>query len=274
MNNSGLDVVDAVLLGLIEGLTEWLPISSTGHLAVAQSLLGIRGDSATSYAIAIQAGAIFAVLGLYRQRFMSMVQGLRHRDAAGRHTLTALGLSCLPAIVVGLVFGDVIKARLFGPRPVIAAWLIGGIAILVFARRRSNPEKGAPLTALTHPQALVIGLAQVVALWPGTSRSLVTILAAQAVGLTLSAAVEYSFLLGFFILGGATAYEVLTSGGQMVEDFGVAVPLVGLGVAFLAAAVAMRWMVAYLASHGLGVFGWYRISAAVALSVLVATGRV
>ncbi|CAN5750636.1 MAG: undecaprenyl-diphosphate phosphatase [Actinomycetota bacterium] len=270
----GLSAGAAILLGLVEGLTEWLPISSTGHLTVTQKLLGIDGDAADSYAIAIQAGAILAVLGLYRQRFAAMLRGVRGDDPAGRRTLVAVMVACLPAAIVGLVLSDVIKQRLFGPWPVVVAWFVGGVAILAVARHRRGlaPEAGAPLTALGWRGALIIGLAQTLALWPGVSRSLVTILAATAIGLTVPAAVEFSFLLGFVTLGGATLYETLLSGDEMVAAFGVATPLLGLAVAFVAAVAAMRWMVSYLSRRGLGIFGWYRIGIATVVAGLLITG--
>jgi undecaprenyl-diphosphatase len=275
-DESDLRAPDAVLLGLVEGVTEWLPISSTGHLTVTQDLLGIDGDAADSYAIAIQAGAILAVLGLYRERFSSMVQGARGRDPDGRATLTAVVLACLPAVAVGLVLEDTIKERLFGSWPVAVAWLVGGAAILAVARQRRGipPTKGAPVSALDWQNALIIGVAQTFAMWPGVSRSLVTILAALAVGLSVPAAVEFSFLLGFVTLGGATAYETLSSGEEMLDAYGLAVPLLGLAVAFASAVVAMRWMVGYLNRHGLEIFGWYRIAAALVLGSLLIAGVV
>jgi undecaprenyl-diphosphatase len=275
-DESDLRAPDAVLLGLVEGVTEWLPISSTGHLTVTQDLLGIDGDAADSYAIAIQAGAILAVLGLYRERFSSMVQGARGRDPDGRATLTAVVLACLPAVAVGLVLEDTIKERLFGSWPVVVAWMVGGAAILAVARQRRGipPTKGAPVSALDWQNALIIGVAQTFAMWPGVSRSLVTILAALAVGLSVPAAVEFSFLLGFVTLGGATAYETLSSGEEMLDAYGLAVPLLGLAVAFASAVVAMRWMVGYLNRHGLEIFGWYRIAAALVLGGLLIAGVV
>lgn len=271
---AGLGLGAAVLLGLVEGLTEWLPISSTGHLTVTQRLLGIDGSAADSYAIAIQAGAILAVLLLYRRRFQRMYDGLRGRDEAGRRTLLSVVVACLPAVVVGLTFEDVIKDRLFGPWPVVVAWFVGGVAILVVARRRrgTDPRAGHALEWLGPRTALVIGLAQVLALWPGVSRSLTTILAATALGLAVPAAVEFSFLLGFVVLGGATGYEVLTSGTEMVDAYGVLAPVVGLLVAFASAVVAMRWMVGYLNRHGLEVFGWYRIGIAGVVAALLVGG--
>ena len=269
-----LSVGAAILLGLVEGLTEWLPVSSTGHLTVTQALLGIEGDAANSYAIAIQAGAILAVLGLYRQRFVAMLRGLRGDDPAGRRILLAIVVACLPAIAVGLTFEDAIKDRLFGPWPVVAAWFVGGLVILGFARARRGlaPTAGAPLTALDLRGALVIGLAQIFALWPGVSRSLTTIVAGVAIGLAVPAAVEFSFLLGFVVLGGATFYETLSSGSEMVEAYGLLTPLIGLLVAFVSAALAIRWLVGYLNRHGLGIFGWYRIGIALLVGALLVAG--
>ncbi|HEY8524225.1 MAG TPA: undecaprenyl-diphosphate phosphatase [Acidimicrobiales bacterium] len=270
-DETDLRAADAVLLGLVEGVTEWLPISSTGHLTVTQDLLGIDGDAADSYAIAIQAGAILAVLILYRERFLAMARGVRGDDPAGRHALQSIVIACLPAVAVGLLLEDTIKDNLFGSWPVVVAWLVGGLAILAAARARRHipPTKGAPLTALDWQNALIIGVAQTFALWPGVSRSLVTILAALAVGLSVPAAVEFSFLLGFVTLGGATAYETLSSGGEMLDAYGLAVPLLGLAVAFVSAVVAMRWMVDYLNRRGLEIFGWYRIVVAVVVSGLL-----
>lgn len=275
-SGSDLRSPDAVLLGLVEGVTEWLPISSTGHLAVTQDLLGLDGDEADSYAIAIQAGAILAVLGLYRERFVAMARGALGHDPVGRRTLVAIAVACLPAAVAGLALEDVIKEHLFGSWPVVVAWFAGGVAILVVARRRRGvpPTAGAPLAALAWRQALVIGFAQTLALWPGVSRSLVTILAATAVGLAVPAAVEFSFLLGFVTLGGATAYETLSSGEEMVDAYGLVVPLIGVAVAFVAAVVAMRWMVDYLNRHGLEVFGWYRIAVALVVGGLLVAGTI
>ena len=269
-----LGAADAVVLGLVEGVTEWLPISSTGHLTVTQDLLKIDGDAADSYAIAIQAGAILAVLGLYRERFVGMVNGVRGRDPMGRQTLVAIGVACLPAVAIGLTLEDVIKDKLFGPWPVVAAWAVGGLAILALARHRRSlaPDAGRPLASLDWRGALIIGFAQSLALWPGVSRSLVTIIAASALGLAVPAAVEFSFLLGFVTLGGATAYEMLSSGSTMIDAYGLATPLLGLAVAFVCAVVAVRWMVGYLQSHGLAIFGWYRLGMAALVAGLLVAG--
>jgi undecaprenyl-diphosphatase len=271
-----LGAADAVVLGLVEGITEWLPISSTGHLTVTQDLLRIDGDAADSYAIAIQSGAILAVLLLFRERFVGMLRGVQGKDPEGRNTLIAIVVACLPAVALGLSLEDVIKDNLFGTGPVVAAWFVGGLAILAVARQRRglSPEAGDPLTALTWQKALVIGCAQSLALWPGVSRSLVTIIAATALGLAIPAAVEFSFLLGFVTLGGATAYEVLSSGDTMVEAYGLATPALGLAVAFVSAVAAMRWMVDYLQRHSLAIFGWYRLGIAAFVGLLLVTNVV
>lgn len=271
-----LGAADAVVLGLVEGVTEWLPISSTGHLTVTQDLLKIEGDAADSYAIAIQAGAILAVLILFRSRFEGMIQGVRGRDPEGLNTLVAIVVACLPAVLIGLTFEDTIKDNLFGTGPVVVAWFVGGLVILAIARHRRglDPTAGDPLTALTWRHALIIGCAQSLALWPGVSRSLVTIVAATLLGLSVPAAVEFSFLLGFVTLGGATAYELLSSGDVMLEAYGLAMPLLGLAVAFVSALAAMRWMVGYLQEHSLAIFGWYRIAVAIVAGLLLVTGVV
>ena len=267
-----LDVPTAALLGLVEGLTEFLPVSSTGHLTVVERLLDLRSSAADAYVIVIQGGAILAVLVLYRERLRRMATGLIGRDTTGRRLAVAVGVAFLPAAVIGLAFGDVIKDRLFGVGPVAIAWAVGGIIILTVARRIAGGR--VPLESLGVRQAAVIGLAQAAALWPGMSRSLVTIVAGVAVGLTLPAAVEFSFLLGFVTLGAATGLEGARQGGDIVARFGVVAPAVGFIVAFGAAVVSVRWMVSYLRHGSLGVFGVYRLAVAAAALVILATGVV
>ena len=275
--DASLSVGQAIVLGLVEGLTEYLPISSTGHLIVTSRILGLAdsgkaGDALKSYEIAIQGGAILAVLLLYRHRFATMVDGLRNRSAEGRHLLVALIAAFVPAAVLGLIGEKVIKDYLFGVPPVIAAWAVGGVLILVLvARGVIDRPGGRPLESLTTRDALVIGFAQVVAMWPGTSRSMVTIVAALLLGYSIVAAVEFSFLLGVVTLGAATAYSVLKDGKLMVDTFGLLTPLVGFVVAFFAAVVSVRWMVTYLQRHTLAIFGWYRLAVAAFVVILLAT---
>ncbi len=273
---NALSLGQAILFGIVEGLTEFLPISSTGHLLVLARVLdvgqhGKAEDAIKSYEIAIQAGAILAVLGLYRHRFLTMVEGVTGRSEDGRRVLIGVVIAFIPAALVGLAFESAIKDVLFGVGPVLAAWVVGGILILVLTRMGVlAPRGGRVLEQLTPRHALVIGGAQVIALWPGTSRSLVTIVAALLLGYSMAAAVEFSFLLGFLTLGAATGYQVLKDGQLMIDAFGLLTPIVGLVAAFFGAAVSIKWMVGYLERHDLSIFGWYRlfIAAVVALALV------
>ncbi|MSZ90102.1 MAG: undecaprenyl-diphosphate phosphatase [Actinobacteria bacterium] len=266
----------AIILGAVEGITEYLPISSTGHLIVTQRILGIGDTSATkdaadTYAIAIQLGAILAVLILYRRRILTVFQGLLGRNVEGRTLLVALTIAFLPAVVVGVLFEKPIKENLLGTGPVIAAWIVGGVLLLVLAPRIRPDRPGLSVTNIGPRQAIIIGAVQVLAMWPGTSRSLVTILAALAVGTTLAAAVEFSFLLGLMTLGAATIYEGAKNGSKVIDAYGWVDPLVGLVVAFVSAVVAVRWMVSWLQTRSLAVFGWERLVAAAITIGLIAT---
>jgi undecaprenyl-diphosphatase len=273
---STMSIPQAALLGVVEGVTEYLPVSSTGHLTVVQSLLGLWATpeekrASDAYAICIQLGAIIAVFLVSWRRIKGMVRGIVGRDRDGLRLLGNVVIAFIPAAVFGLLFENRIKHSLYGIWPVAAAWLVGGIFILTALTRRRTRE-GAALESLGWHSALIIGLVQVVALWPGVSRSLVTIAGALFVGLSLSAAVEFSFLLGLLTLGAATIYEGLKLGPEIVAAFGWVSPLVGLVVAGIAAFIAVRWMVGYLRTRSLAVFGWYRIGAAVVAAVLVITG--
>lgn len=275
--DQSLSIAEALLLGLVEGITEYLPISSTGHLTVTLELLGLTDTpdaeaAADAYAIAIQGGAIVAVLGLYRQRIAGMADVVlrpRRAEPGGRAVLAGLIAAVLPAAVVGFLLVDVIKDQLYGLWPTIGAWFVGGIAILVWVRLGGEGERD--LEQLTVRDGLIIGVAQVIALWPGVSRSLVTIVASMMLGLTTRAAVEFSFLLGLVTLTGATLYEATSSGDLILAEFGLAAPLVGFVAAFVSAAAAVVWLVTYLERHSLAIFGWYRIALAVVVSVVVLT---
>lgn len=273
---SELSYLDAVVLGVVEGVTEFLPVSSTGHLLVTGRLLGLDGtDAFDSYAIAIQAGAIIAVLILYRPRAMSVLRGVFAQDQDGRRLAVNLVVAFVPAAVIGLVLEGPIKDRLFSPWAIAAAWAVGGVVILLFEqRRRAAQFHGRRLEELTVRMALIVGCAQVFALWPGASRSLVTILAGLLLGLQVGAAVELSFLLGLLTVGAATSYETLKNGSTMLDAYGLGRPLVGLVAALVSAVVAVRWMVSWLQSRGLAIFGWYRIGVAALLVVLLVTGTV
>ena len=279
-SENALSVGQAILFGLVEGLTEFLPISSTGHLLVLARILdvgqhGKAEDAIKSYEIAIQAGAILAVAGLYRHRFLTMIEGVSGKSEDGRRVLVGVVIAFVPAAIVGVIFESVIKDVLFGVGPVLVAWVVGGILILVLSRNGVlAPKGGRVLEQLTPRHALIIGAAQVAALWPGTSRSLVTIVAALLLGYSMAAAVEFSFLLGFLTLGAATAYQVLKDGQTMIDAFGWFTPLVGLVAAFVAAVVSIKWMVGYLQRHDLSIFGWYRLAIAALVGVLLLTNAI
>lgn len=261
----------AVVLGLVEGLTEFLPVSSTGHLILTQRLMGIShsadtAEAANAYAICIQAGAILAVAGLYFRRVRQVAVGCLGGNRDGRILGLNLAVAFLPAMVIGLTAESWIKHRLFGGGawglwPIIAAWFTGGVAILVMSRwihtHRDHPRRA--LESMTWKMALVIGLVQCLAMWPGVSRSLATILGGLWVGLNLAAAVEFSFLLGLITLGASTAYDALKSGSLIIEQYGWVAPIVGLLTALVSAALAIQWMVHYLKRHPLAIFGYYRI---------------
>lgn len=269
-----LSIPEALLLGLVEGITEYLPISSTGHLLFVNELIGLGSGgneaAADTFAIVIQAGAILAVLLLLRRRVASMVNGVLGRDSVGRDLARNISLAFVPMAVLGLVAGEAIKDALFGPLPIVVAWALGGVVLLFW---RPGVD-GRVLEHMGARTALVIGVAQMLALWPGVSRSLVTLIAAVLAGMSLAAAIEFSFLLGCLTLLAATGLDLLRNGGDLVEAFGWVAPAVGLVAAFLAAAVSVRWLLGHLSPAVLRGFGVYRLAAAVAGLVAVSLGAV
>ena len=292
--NQTMEIWQAILLGIIEGITEYLPISSTGHLIVAQRLMGIGTLSevdklsADAFAICIQGGAILAVLGLYYKHVIRMIKGVFGQDPEGLKLAIAILVGFIPAAVLGVLLNDIIEQNLFGMWPVIAAWIVGGIGIIwTVSWRRKNPPRGngRDILKLAWQSALFIGLLQCVAMWPGTSRSLMTICGGLIVGLSVKAAVEYSFLLGVLTLTAATAKKAIWSiegagaqyeswfGGTrlMWETYGPAPLTVGIIAAAISAAFAVKWLVTFLQSHGLQGFGYYRIFVGVTVGILVLT---
>jgi undecaprenyl-diphosphatase len=273
----------AVVLGLVEGVTEYLPVSSTGHLILTSALLGLdapeKREAVAAFEIAIQGGAILAVLGLYWTRVAQMLRGLAGRDAAGRRLLGHLAVAFLPAGLLGPLLDDAIEAHLFRAVPVLAALALGG-AWMIWLDRRRAPDAGGALDALTWQRALGIGLLQCAAMWPGTSRSMMTIAGGVLLGLRARDAAEFSFLLGVPTLGGACAYKLAknlvesaqTGTPDMFEQLGAAPVALGFAVAAVAAAIAVRWLVGFLGRHGLAPFGWYRIALAVVMGALLWSG--
>ncbi len=285
----------AIVLGVIEGITEYLPISSTGHLLVAAHLMGtdqggtIGKAASDTFSICIQGGAILAVLGLYFPRVLQMLRGVLGKDPEGLKLAISIVVGFLPAAVIGVLCNDWIEEKLFGMWPIIFAWVLGGVLILAAtAWRKRNPAShgGMDLMALTWKMALLIGLLQCVAMWPGTSRSLMTIVGGLLVGLSVRAAVEYSFLLGVLTLTAATAkkavwkvhdidpaYDVWFGGAKLMWDqFGAVSLTLGIVAATISAAIAVKWLVNYLQSHGLAIFGWYRIAIGLVIGGLVISG--
>ena len=285
--------LEAIILGIVEGITEYLPVSSTGHLILASSLLGldqrIDKDSLDAFEIVIQGGAILAVLGLYRARVWQMLCGLLGRDAQGLRLAMNVVIAFLPAAALGALLGGTIKRHLFFPVPVLSALAVGGVAMIVIGRwddgrvhgthgASEAPTRDVTLDALTMGQAVAIGLLQCLAMWPGTSRSMVTIVGGMLVGMTPRSAAEFSFILGLPTLGAACAYSAwkkLHGGGvNMLDAIGAAPLLLGLVVATVSAALAVRWLVSFLTRHGPALFGWYRVALSVVITVLIWQGIV
>lgn len=277
----------AALLGVVEGLTEYLPVSSTGHLVLAGHVLGLNDqDPATSsFEIVVQLGAVLAIVAHYRRLLADRFRGVMSGDRASIGLLSALAIAFAPAAALGLLLRKTIKARLFGPLPVSAALIVGGIAMIAIerwlARRGASvpPDAssrqggrglvpGRPASRLpgldgldhvTPKRALAIGVGQCFSLWPGASRSMCTIIAGQLAGLSTATAAEFSFLLALPTLGAATLFEAYKARAVLASHVGVASMTIGLVVSFLVAWAVVASFLKYLRSNGLEPFGWYRI---------------
>lgn len=290
-----MNLVQAAILGLVEGITEYLPVSSTGHLIITSALLGLDHPPQTKHAvdvfnIVIQGGAILAVLGLYWPRVMQMLRGVMGRDDVGRRLLVNLIVAFMPAAIFGFLLDDWIEAHLFFPIPVMAALTLGGIAMILIGRWQrkffhddpASHGNGAhaytDIEHLTWNRALIIGLLQCVAMWPGTSRSMMTIVGGVLVGMKPRQAAEFSFLLGLPTLGAACAYSALKNftGDEpnMVQLLGLGPIVVGVVVATISAGIAIRWLVGFLNRHGLAIFGWYRLALCAVLGLMIWRGMV
>jgi undecaprenyl-diphosphatase len=253
-------MVKALILGVVEGLTEFLPVSSTGHLIVAGSLLNFTDAQSKTFDVVIQFGAILAICWEYRTKIATIVTGLPSRPDARRFTLNVI-IATIPAIVLGLLLEKHIKAVLFSPVPVSVALIIGGIVIL-WAEGRQRDRNHAPrvhsVDDLSPSDAFKVGLAQCFALIPGTSRSGATIIGGMLFGLDRRVATEFSFFLAIPIIFGATIYEMAKYWKTLtVNDIGLFA--IGLVAAFISAFVCVRWLLRYVASHDFSAFAWYRI---------------
>lgn len=292
------DVENAAILGVVEGLTEYLPVSSTGHLILANAALDLDSDAAIvkrggegvvrgrdgsvftvkeaadAYSIIIQFGAIIAVLFAYWKRCTGTLVGVFRRDPASWRLSRNLITAFVPAAGLGFIFSDKIEMYLFNPVTVAVALIIGGMLMLAVDRRQKKSVAaqggnadgcGPDLQDLSVRQSLIIGAMQCIALWPGMSRSMATIVGGYVAGLSPRRATEFSFLLGLITLSAASIYKTLKCAPQMLESFGAEVSAVGLAVAFVSAFASVKWMVDWISKHGLSAFAWYRFALAAAV---------
>jgi undecaprenyl-diphosphatase len=246
----------AAILGIVEGFTEFLPISSTGHLILAGELLDFNDEKGKAFLIMIQTGAMLAVIWQYRVKFFQLAIGMFHRRDE-QIFIFRLFIAFLPAAIIGLLFGDFIKAYLFGAIPVAVALIVGAIVILVVERFYKDWHI-EHLDQVGWRYALLIGLAQCFALLPGVSRAGATIIGGMVCGLSRKAATEFSFFLAVPTLIAAGGYDLLKHRGDFSAD-DAAIIAVGLIVSFVSALVCIRWLLRYVASHNFSVFAWYRI---------------
>lgn len=261
----------AALLGIVEGLTEFLPVSSTGHLILFSALFGRTDEASKTLDIAIQLGAILAVVVLYRSRFLDLGRGLLRRDPLQIRLASALFVAFVPAALVGYLFHKTIKERLFGPRPVIAALFVGGLLMIGVEKWRAG-RKSAEQSGLEHitlRRALIIGLCQCLSLWPGASRSMTTIVGGQISGLNTQTSAEFSFLLGVPVLGAATAFDLYKNSDVFFSAPDALVSLgTGLAFSFVTAMLVIVAFIHYLRRFGLLPFGIYRIALSAAVLLL------
>ncbi len=268
-------LIKAVIMGVVEGLTEFLPISSTGHLILAGALLGFDDDKAKVFDIAIQTGAIFAVILVYWQKIRTTLADLPTQRQAQQLALNVL-IAFLPAVVLGLLFGKTIKGHLFTPVVVATTFIVGGFIILWAEKRQSaggNAVRVTDADDMTWKDALKVGLVQCLAMVPGTSRSGATIIGGMLLGLSRKAATDFSFYLAIPTLIGAGAYSLYKERGLLsVAD----VPMfaVGLVVSFLSAWVCVRWLLRFIASHSFTGFAYYRIAFGIVVLLTAWTGTV
>ncbi|MET0542583.1 MAG: undecaprenyl-diphosphate phosphatase [Variovorax sp.] len=265
-------LVKAAVMGIVEGLTEFLPISSTGHLILAGALLGFDDDKAKVFDIAIQTGAIFAVILVYWEKIRSTVVALPHQAKARRLALNIL-IGFLPAVVLGLLLGKYIKAHLFVPVVVATTFILGGFIILWAERRPPGSVRIERVDDMTPWDALKVGLVQCFAMIPGTSRSGATIIGGMLLGLSRQAATDFSFFLAIPTLIGAGVYSLYKERALLsVAD----IPLfaVGLVFSFVSAWLCVRWLLKYISSHDFVPFAWYRIAFGIVVLVTAWSGLV
>ncbi|MFM2005818.1 MAG: Undecaprenyl-diphosphatase [Pseudomonadota bacterium] len=249
-------LLKALILGIVEGLTEFLPVSSTGHLILTGDLLGFNNDRGKLFEIVIQSGAILAVCWEFRKRLWQVLIGLPHQAEARRFAIN-VGAAFLPLALLGLAFGKTIKAHLFQPLPVATAFILGAF-VIIWAEKRPHKIRIHSVDEMNVWDALKLGLAQAFALIPGTSRSGATIIGGLLFGLSRKAATEFSFFLAIPTLIIATIYELYKERALLnIEDLDMWI--VGFVSAFVSAFICVRWLLRYISNHDFTVFAWYRI---------------
>ena len=267
-SNQSMSYTDAFIYGIVEGVTEFLPISSTGHLVIVSEFLSSgegNQEALNAYLIVIQAGAIMAVALLYRKEVWSMILGLLGLDPRGKRLAMHVIIAFIPAAILGPLLDDKIERFLFGLLPIAVALFVGAIFMHWAEKRKKSKdagiivEQGRTLDDLTFTQSLCIGFMQCVAMCPGTSRSMMTIVGGYLVGLQRKKAAEFSFLLGLLTLSAAAGYKILTKWEVMEEHLSIGPIFFGCLVAGISAALSVFWLVGYLSRRGLGIFVWYRI---------------
>jgi len=266
------DYLIAVILGVVEGLTEFLPISSTGHLILAGDFLGYHGEKAKVFEIVIQTGAMFAIVWEYRRRFFGALQGA-FSDPVAQRFIRNLIVAFIPAGVMGLAFSSLIKSYLFFAVPVAAAFIIGGVIILWVEKHytRGREARIKEVDDMTWQDALKVGIAQTFALIPGTSRSGATIIGGMLFGLSRRVATEFSFFLAVPTLVAAGAYSLFKHRALLSAD-DIGFFAVGSITAFVSAFICVRWLLRYIATHDFTLFAWYRIVFGLVILATVYTG--
>ena len=264
-------LVKALILGIVEGITEFLPVSSTGHLILVGDLLDFNSDKGKLFEIVIQCGAILAIVWEYRAKLGAVISRLPS-DPQARRFAANLVVAFIPVAVLGLLFGKAIKEVLFKPVPVAVAFIVGGFIIL-WAERRKHEVRVASVDDMTWPDALKIGLAQTLALIPGTSRAGATIIGGLFFGLSRRAATEFSFFLAIPVLFAASAYELFRHRDTLSSD-DLGMLAVGLVAAFASAFVCVRWLLRYISRHDFTIFAWYRIAFGMIVLATAYTGSV
>jgi undecaprenyl-diphosphatase len=264
----------AFLLGALEGLTEFLPVSSTGHLILLGNHLGYEDEASKTLDVVIQLGAVLAVVVYYRVRLGELLRGVRARDPKSMRLAVALGVAFVPAAAVGFLFQKAIEKRLFGPGPVAVALIVGGMLMIAVEviRKRRGATGAEGLEQVTPRRALMVGIAQCASLWPGTSRSMSTIVGGQLAGLSTATAADFSFFLAIPTLGAATVYKLAKGGRALLDAPGGASALaIGMGVSFVVALLVISAFLKYLKRFGLLPFGVYRIILGVIVLVTLPT---